>query len=112
MTFQPNTLHESETPRWIMSVRDLPNDRTPAKYEFTEPNGSAAVVTLNNRKRQVVDALLEGPLFCASTVRLGDIVFRLKEDYDLHALTETTPEGRKYYTLAGQGVRRVIGGVA
>ena len=51
--------------------------------------------------------MLIGPVFCASTVRLGDAVFRLKQDNDLHTLTQTTADGRKFYTLAGQGVRRI-----
>ena len=90
-----------------LSVRDLNDDRTPAKYEFTKADGSTSVVTLKDRKRQVVDAMLIGPVFCASTVRLGDAVFRLKQDNDLHTLTQTTADGRKFYTLAGQGVRRI-----
>ena len=56
---------------------------------------------LDKRKRQVVDALLSGDLYCASTVRIGDIVFRLKEDNGLHAETRTLANGRKYYTLQG-----------
>ncbi|SFD58736.1 hypothetical protein SAMN04488523_101411 [Sulfitobacter brevis] len=111
MSFQTNILKPVETPRWIMSVRDLTDDRTPAKYEVTNADGSTSVVTLKDRKRQVVDAMLIGPVFCASTVRLGDAVFRLKEDNNLHAATKTTAEGRKFYTLSGQGVRRIDGGV-
>ncbi len=110
MTFHSNILEPHETPRWIMSVCDLTADRTPAKYEVTKADGRAFVVTLKDRKRQVVDAMLIGPVFCASTVRLGDAVFRLKEDNDLHAATRTTAEGRKFYTLSGQGVRRIEGG--
>lgn len=112
MTAQTFKFKPNETPRWIMSVRDLPADRMPAKYEVTKADGSAAFVTLKDRKRQVVDAMLIGPVFCASTVRLGDAVFRLKEDHDLHAATKATPEGRKFYTLTGQGVRRIDGGAS
>lgn len=112
MTFQTNILKPDETPRWIMSTRDLPADRTPGTYEITKADGNTFITTIKDRKRQVVDALLLGPLFCASTVRLGDAVFRLKEDNDLHAATKATKEGRKYYTLAGQGVRRIDGGAA
>lgn len=107
MTFQTAPLKSGELPRWIMSIRDLPLNRTPAKYEVTKGDGTKAVVTLKDRKRQMADAMLIGPVFCASTVRLGDAVFRLKEDHGLHAATKATPEGRKFYTLAGQGVRRI-----
>ena len=102
LTFKEHP-YSYETPRWIMSVRDLPPERTPAKFEVTRGDGQKAIVTLKDRKRQVVDAMLKGPLFCASIVRLGDAVFRLKEDHGLRAATRATPEGRKYYTLIDGG---------
>jgi hypothetical protein len=110
MNEHTNTIKRDHTPRWVMSVADLPTDRAPAKYEITTGDGDTKTVTLDNRKRQVVDAMLIGPLFCASTVRLGDAVFRLKEDHNLFADTRTTIEGRKFYSLSGQGVRRINGG--
>jgi hypothetical protein len=112
MTEATNKFQPDQLPRWVMSVKDIPSDRTPAKYEVLMEDGTATIVTLNNRKRQVVDAMLIGPVFCASTVRLGDAVFRLKEDHGLNAVTHTTAEGRKFYTLSGQGVSRIDGGAA
>lgn len=88
-------------PRWIMSLHDLPQARTPARYRITRSNGEEAEITLKDRKRQVVDALIECELFCASTVRIGDVVFRLKEDNDLYADTLPLSNGRKYYALSG-----------
>ncbi|MFT6676815.1 MAG: hypothetical protein ACJAVM_003020 [Sulfitobacter sp.] len=46
--------------------------------------------------------LILNELFCASTVRIGDIVFRLKGDSDIHAETKTPSNGRKSYTLNNQ----------
>ncbi|UWR30165.1 hypothetical protein K3758_01065 [Sulfitobacter sp. W002] len=89
-------------PRWILSVRDLPEERSPARYQVIGVDGQATEVILDKRKRQVVDALLTGELYCASTVRIGDIVFRLKEDNGLHAETKALANGRKYYTLQGK----------
>ena len=98
-----------KAPRWVMSIRDLAQDRAPARYQVTKSDGTTSIVTLDKRKRQVVDTMLQGPVFCASTVRLGDAIFRLKEDHDLHASTETTATGRKFYALNGS-VRRINGG--
>ncbi|SFF17124.1 hypothetical protein SAMN04488523_1258 [Sulfitobacter brevis] len=89
-------------PRWILSVRDLPSERGSARYRVTRHGGETAEVILDKRKRQVVDALIAGELFCASTVRIGDIVFRLKEENSLHAETKALSNGRKYYTLQGK----------
>ncbi len=89
-------------PRWILSVRDLPNDRGSARYRITRNDGDTSEVILSKRKRQIVDALISGELYCASTVRIGDIVFRLKEDDELHAETKALSNGRKYYTLQGK----------
>jgi len=89
-------------PRWILSVGDLPEERSPARYRVIGTDGDAKEVVLEKRKRQVVDALIAGDLYCASTVRIGDIVFRLKEDDELRADTKALLDGRKYYTLNGK----------
>ncbi|MBM2294278.1 hypothetical protein JQX09_20320 [Sulfitobacter pseudonitzschiae] len=98
---KPTNSHFEPKPRWILSVPDLSNDRGSARYLVTRSNGETAEVILNKRKRQVVDTLLKTELFCASTVRIGDVVFRLKEDDDLHAETKALANGRKYYSLSG-----------
>jgi hypothetical protein len=110
MKYQSQTLEEDTAIGWIMSVKDLTPDRTPAKYEVTKPDGSKTIVMLEKRKRQVVDTLLLRPRYCASTVRVGDSVFRLKEDHDLHAETKTAADGRKYYSLTGLCVRHITEG--
>ncbi len=99
---KPTNLNFEPKPRWILSVQDLPKERCSARYRITRNDGDTTEITLNKRKRQVVDALIAGDLYCASTVRIGDIVFRLKEDNSLHAETKALPDGRKYYTLHGK----------
>ncbi|WP_299503246.1 hypothetical protein [uncultured Roseobacter sp.] len=89
-------------PRWILSVRDLPQKRGLGRYSVEIPDGPTKQIITDKRKRQVIDAMLEGPLFCASTVRLGDAVFRLKQDHDFHTKTERLDNGRKYYALPGK----------
>ena len=94
-TFEP-------TPRWVLSVKDLSPDRSPGLYRVTPWEGEPFEVVVKDRKRQVVDTLIETEVYCASTVRIGDAVFRLKEDNNLHAETKTLSNGRKYYTLEGR----------
>ncbi len=98
---KPTNLHSEPKPRWILSVPELSTERSSARYLITRRNGETAEIILSERKRQVVDTLLETELFCASTVRIGDVVFRLKEDDDVHAETKTLANGRKYYSLSG-----------
>ncbi|MEM6890758.1 MAG: hypothetical protein AAF636_21885, partial [Pseudomonadota bacterium] len=83
---------------------NLSQDRRPARYQIPCSENASKNRVFSKRKRQVIDTLMKGPVFCASTVRVGDVVFRLKEDDDLHCLTETLPNGRKYYRLP-DGVR-------
>ena len=89
-------------PIWVLSTNDLSQETTPARYRLKTPDGDEKEVVLQKRKRQVVDTLLKTDVFCASTVRLGDIVFRLKEDEELFADTLTLSNGRKYYSLNGK----------
>lgn len=89
-------------PRWILSVKDLPAQVKPARYKVTMIAGETKEITLAKRKRQVVDALMHVDLFCASTVRLGDAVFRLKEDHGRFVKRGKLSNGREFYTLTSK----------
>ncbi|WP_417729123.1 hypothetical protein [Roseovarius sp.] len=69
-----------ESTRWIFSRRDLPPRRGSARFEVYTANGDRKNVILSNRKRQVVDALIRNPIYCASPVRLSDIVMLLRSE--------------------------------
>lgn len=88
-------------PEWVLSLRDLSQETAPGCYRVTPGEGEAFEIIISKRKRQVVDTMIKKDLFCASTVRIGDIVFRLKEDNNLHTKTKTLSNGRKYYSLEG-----------
>ena len=77
--------------RRIMRVTDLPQDRGPAKYEIRNGEGKPRVVTLSKRQRQIIDLLREGPVHCASPVRLSDTVHILKCGIGLDVKTEMFP---------------------
>jgi len=84
----------SPAPRWVMGVNDLTQGVRAKTYMV-----DGRIVTLANRKRQVVDTLLRSPVYCASTIRISDIVFRLKSEDGIGISTETGVTGRKYYSL-------------
>lgn len=74
--------------RWIMAARDLPQDRRLTYFRVTKSDGREQVLALEKRKAQVLQAIMRSPIYCASPVRLSDIVHILKRDYDIGIITE------------------------
>ena len=74
--------------QWIISRLDLPRRRGSARYEVQHADGKRETITLSNRKRQVVDALVRSPIYCASPVRLSDIVLLLRNENGISIETE------------------------
>lgn len=62
----------------ITKRADLPKTRAPAAY-VVEDATVTAIHTFQKRARQVLEALMRAPLFCASPVRLGPAVQYLRE---------------------------------
>ncbi|MEQ8898657.1 MAG: hypothetical protein RID23_16345 [Roseovarius sp.] len=75
----------------IMCVADLPSYRDMAQYSVQNEDGQEAVYTLSKRQRQVMDLLLAGPVYCASPVRLSDVVHILKREIDIEVETRFYP---------------------
>jgi hypothetical protein len=71
-----------------MSRFDLPQRRSNAQFRITKANGVSETITLNNRKRQMLQALMRSPVYCASAVRLSDIVFRLWRENGINIETQ------------------------
>jgi hypothetical protein len=46
---------------------------------------------LHKRRRQILELLMRGPVFCASTVRISDVVFVLKTKNGVDVKTECFP---------------------
>ncbi|ETX13270.1 hypothetical protein OCH239_12580 [Roseivivax halodurans JCM 10272] len=66
--------------RRIWRVADLPSDRVAATYAVQHGDGSVTHHILSKRRRQVMDLLIEAPVYCASPVRISDIVHLLKRE--------------------------------
>jgi hypothetical protein len=70
----------------IYRVADLPQNRKTAEYEVRSVGSEPKIVKLCKRQRQIMDLLIEAPVYCASPVRISDAVHILKREIaiDVH----------------------------
>lgn len=80
-----------ENARRIWRVADLPPYRGEALYGITNGTQPETAHLLAKRRRQVMDLLMAGPVYCASPVRISDIVHVLKTENGLQVETEYYP---------------------
>ncbi|MFT4999474.1 MAG: hypothetical protein ACI875_000468 [Planctomycetota bacterium] len=78
--------------KWVMSRKDLPLRRAPARFKITHKDGSVFEITLSKRKRQVLELLCRGKVFCASPVRISQFVCLLKHEDGINIFTEIYTE--------------------
>lgn len=78
----------------VNRVADLPSDRNPATFEIVNEHGKCRIVILDKRRRQILELLTIGPVYCASPVRISDIVHVLKREIGLEVDTEFYPGDR------------------
>lgn len=69
--------------RRINRRKDLPRARNLAFYSWRDAMGDTHSASLQKRDRQVLDALRVSPVWCASPVRIGDSVLRLRRDHSI-----------------------------
>ncbi|SLN72068.1 hypothetical protein ROJ8625_03787 [Roseivivax jejudonensis] len=74
--------------RRIWRVSDLPSDRSAATYAIQQADGSVTRHILSKRRRQVMDLLIAAPVYCASPVRISDIVHLLKRETGVEIHTD------------------------
>ena len=89
---------KQRNPRWIMSLRDLAQTR--GRREYLVDRESQIVVS--KRWREMLETLRQGPVYCASPVRLSDAVCVLRREYCVNIETLKTDEGRMFYALASE----------
>lgn len=118
MTDKQPTKRPPDNTRRVNAWRDLPKDRTPARYAITDGDGNTRTITLAKGNRVILDALLERPLYCASPVRISDRVCILRNEYQVPIAREmydadpATDRQRFGVYFIGKGVVRVGGGAA
>lgn len=62
--------------RWT----DLPSLTEPATYRVTDPDQEPREITVSKHRRQVLEGLMQGPIYAASYCRLSDQVLPLRRD--------------------------------
>lgn len=80
-----------KTARRVWRVADLPSYRGEAWYGITNGIEPEQPHLLSKRRRQVLDLLMVAPVYCASPVRVSDIVHVLKREVGLDVETEFYP---------------------
>lgn len=97
--FQDDFVYKKLTPaeirqkaKRITRRADLPQQRTLAAYQWRDVIGETSKTLVGKRDRQVLDAIIATPVFCASPVRVSDSVLRLRRDHGLPIETETFTE--------------------
>jgi|TARA_R110000823_G_scaffold191991_1_gene323656 hypothetical protein len=97
----------------VQGWKDLPKDRSTARYEIPTDDGGTRVITLKSGNRVVLDSLIARPLLCASPVRISDRVCILRHEYGVPIDREMydgdeASEGQRFGVyFIGQGVRRI-----
>lgn len=86
-----NQLKPPANAQRIWRVADLPKHRAPAHYLIADEHGEPTKILLSKRRRQVLDLLRQGPVFCASPVRLSDMVSLLKHENGVDIETKDYP---------------------
>lgn len=74
--------------RWIDTNADLPQNYGKAKFKITKPSGETFTLILDKRKRQTIEALMLGPIYAASRIRIGEYVSNLRHDNGISILTD------------------------
>ncbi len=74
--------------RWIHSRKDLDPIVSKAKFRITKPNGKIFEITVKGRQKQALQALMLGPVYCASVIRLGEYVSQLKHAHNVDVRTD------------------------
>lgn len=79
----------------IWRATDLPPHREVARYKVYRSDGTETFCSLSKRRCQVMDLLLSGPVFCASPVRISDMVHVLKSEVGIEVETEYYPGSKE-----------------
>ncbi len=71
----------------VKALPDLPSERAPMRFTITRADGRTVQFIADKRRRQVLELLMRGPVFCASPVRLSHAVLYLRERAGLEVET-------------------------
>lgn len=87
MTYQINKISAATPPANALRVtgwRDLPKEKGVARFEIKKADGAARTIVVRKRNRRTLQALIKQPIFCASPVRISDVVHILGRDFGVN----------------------------
>lgn len=91
--YQPmSTTEIRQKAKRITRRADLPQARGLAAYIWDDPDAGEIRTIVSKRDRQVLDAIIASPVFCASPVRVSDSVLRLRHEHGVPILREDFKE--------------------
>lgn len=90
-----------DQPTYVHGRHDLPQDKSPRTFRISDGH-KTVVLTWAHTKRQVLELLMQGTLYCGSPVRLSEIVAQLRKD-GVPIVTE------RLLTVAADGTRSRYG---
>ena len=79
--------------RRINRKAELPRERGLAFYRREDDWTGESLSSIKNRDRQIGEAIIGAPLYCASPLRISDAVLRLRRDHGWPIETEIYSEG-------------------
>jgi hypothetical protein len=88
MTATSKTIRPPADALRVKAWRDLPSDTKKARYKVTDRNGHTHTITVAKGNRIILDALIDGPVYCASPVRVSDRVCILRHEYCVPIIKE------------------------
>lgn len=68
----------------VTGWRDLPKEKGVARFEVTRADGGTRTIFVRKRNRRILQALIKQPVFCASPVRISDVVHVLGREYGIN----------------------------
>lgn len=72
--------HPPKNAKRVYRWADLPNTTAEAVYRVTDPDQEPRTIAVSRHKRQVLEGLMQGPIYAASYCRLSDQVLPLRRD--------------------------------
>lgn len=79
--------------RRINRKAELPRERGLAFFRRKDDRTGESLSSVKNRDRQIGEAIINAPLFCASPLRISDAVLRLRREHGWPIATEIFSEG-------------------
>lgn len=94
-----NNINENKLPpadaKRVYRWADLPSVSAPALYRVTDPDQESREIVVSKHQRQVLEGLMQGPVYAASYCRLSDQVLPLRRDHGVNIRCDMYSDDRE-----------------